>query len=155
MKYTIGKSHAGQAKAAVDEATRGFQSPKLILYFSPVDHFEEYTEFIYEKFPNSICMGSTTKVALSKTEGDLKGLLVVGIENGIKCCAGVLTDVDKYPIKSVGEVQRCVKEIGTTKNTMCLEMTQPYCVRRSRFFPHLILFFWRRIFRFLEDQRGM
>lgn len=123
MKYSIGKSTASQPSARVEEVTRSFQSPKLIIYFSPVENFKEYTEMIHAKFPDSVCIGSTSKTMLTKENADANALLAVGIESGITCSAGVIENVDKYPIKSVETVKKCVRELGTTSNTVCFELT--------------------------------
>lgn len=123
MEYNIGKSYNTDVERCVQEATARFRNPKLILFFSPVEHFEEYAALIHKKFPDSISMGATTIVAISKESADKKGLKAVGIESGISCSADVLEDVDKYPIKYVSRVKRCVDQVKNTKNTICLEFT--------------------------------
>ena len=123
MEYNIGMSRQKDAKICVDEATAKFKNPKLILFFSPVEQFEEYTQFIYQKFPNSISMGATTIAAFSKEGADKQGLKVIGIENGIRCSADVIEDIDEYPIKYTERVKKCVDDVGTAKNTICLEFT--------------------------------
>ena len=123
MEYNIGKSNNRDAEKCVQEATARFRNPKLILFFSPVEHFDEYAALIHEKFPDSISMGATTIVAISKESADKNALKVVGIESGISCSADVLEDIDKYPIKYADRVKRCVDKVKTTKNTICLEFT--------------------------------
>ena len=59
MEYNIGKSNNGNVEMCVQEATAKFRKPKLILFFSPVNHFEEYASLIHQKFPDSISMGAT------------------------------------------------------------------------------------------------
>ena len=123
MEYNMGMSTNSNAKACVQEATAKLRNPKLILFFSAVPNFEEYTRLIYEKFPNSICMGATTIAAFSKEGADKNTLKVVGFESGITCSADVLEDIDKYPIRYVGRVKRCLDEVRDTRNTICLEFT--------------------------------
>ncbi len=43
MDYKIGKSEKKDIKSAVDEATLGLIKPKLILFFSGVESFEQYS----------------------------------------------------------------------------------------------------------------
>lgn len=123
MRYSIGKSHNSQVESCVSEVTAKFKNPKLILFFSPVQHFEEYAQLIHSKFPESISMGMTTIVSLSKEGADKNALMAVGIEEGIRCSADVLEHVDRYPIRYVERVIKCADQIGTNKNTVCLEFT--------------------------------
>lgn len=123
MEYNIGKSNNGDAALCVQEATAKFQTPKLILYFSPVKNFEVYTSIIHEKFPNSICMGTTAIASFGKDGAEKNTLRVIGIESGISCSADVLEDIDKYPIKYVERVEKCARQIKSTKNSICLEFT--------------------------------
>lgn len=123
MEYNIGIGKSANPESCVQEATAKFRNPKLILFFSPVENFDRYTELIYQKFPNSICMGATTIAAFSNEGADKTALKAVGFESGIKCSADVLEDVDKYPIRYVERVKRCVDEVRETRNTICLEFT--------------------------------
>lgn len=123
MKYHIGRGSSAQAEACVNEATKLFSNPKLVLYYSPADQFGEYTRLLHEKYPNSICMGATTIVSIGKDGASKTGLMAVGIEEGITCSAGVLEDADTYPVKYVGRVVDCVKQLGSKSNSICLEFT--------------------------------
>lgn len=121
MDYKIGKSSLKDAKRALSEATSGLQSPKLILFFSGVEQFEEYTIELRKAFPKSLIMGTTTFVALCKAGAYKETLLVLGIESGIECYGNVLEEVDKYPIKYVNRVEACVNQFSNTSHTMCFE----------------------------------
>lgn len=123
MVYNIGSSRAKDVAACVAEATSKFNNPKLILFFSPVEHFAEYAALIHEKFPDSISMGATTIASFSHIDAEKDVLKVMGFENGISCSADVLEDVDKYPVKYIGRVKDCVQKVGNKKNTICLEFT--------------------------------
>lgn len=123
MEYNMGMSSNGNVEKCVQEATAKFRKPKLILFFAPVEHFEEYASLIYKKFPDSISMGATTIAAFSNTGADKNALKAVGIESGITCSAGVLEDADKYPIRYVERVKKCVDDVRSEKNTICLEFT--------------------------------
>ena len=123
MEYNIGVGRGTDLEASVQEATAKFRNPKLILFFSEVDVFDQYTELMHRKFPNCICMGATSIAMFSHTGADKSGIKAIGFESGIKCSAGVLEDVDKYPIKYVERVKRCVDAVGETRNTICLEFT--------------------------------
>lgn len=123
MEYNIGVGKNANPETCVQEATANFRKPKIILFFSQVENFDMYTELIYKKFPDSICMGATSIAMFSHNGAEKNVLKAVGIEKGIICSADVLEEVDKYPIKYVERVKRCVDEVGKTKNTMCLEFT--------------------------------
>lgn len=132
MVYHIGRSKNKEPQACVDEVSREFSTPKLILYFSPVEQFEAYTRLLHEKFPDSVCMGATTIVSIGKDGADKEGLMAVGVESGIQCSAGVLEDADLYPIKYVKRVEECVRKTGGGQNTICLEFTTAFrCAEES------------------------
>lgn len=123
MKYHIGRSKNSQTELCVSEATKDFRSPKLILYFSPTDKFQAYTQLLQEKYPDSICMGATTIASICKDGAFTTDLLAVGIEDGIHCSADVLEDADTYPIKYVDRVIKCAKQSNSRSNSICLEFT--------------------------------
>lgn len=123
MEYNIGLSLNSNPELCVKEATAKFRKPKLILFFSPVANFKKYAALLYEKFPDSICMGMTSCAMFGKDGAQKNVLKTVGIERGITVSAGVLEDIDKYPIKYVERVKRCVDEVKNSKNTICLEFT--------------------------------
>lgn len=127
MNYQIGHSEHPQAETCVNETVRGFQNPKLILYFSPVDQFAAYTTLLHQKFPNCICMGSTTIVGIRKDGAFKRGLTAVGIENGIRCSAGVLQNAKEFPLKGLDGIRQNLRAVGTRENTICLEFTTALC----------------------------
>ena len=81
MKYKIGKSTQIDAKQAIREAAGELKEPRLILFYSSVEHFEAYTIEMKKMFPNSMIMGSTTYVSLCKEGAYKETLLVLGIES--------------------------------------------------------------------------
>lgn len=123
MNYKIGKSSKRDLNEAISEATVGFTSPKLIIYFSNVEQFEVYTEKMKDKFKNSIILGATTFAGFCKDGAYKDSLLVIGIENGIECYANVLEEVDRYPLKYVNRVIECVNKFHDTTNTVCFEIS--------------------------------
>lgn len=123
MHYKIGKSTSKNCMEAVEEAANTLRNPKLILFCSGIDQFEEFTKIIKKKFKNSITMGLSTYVALCK-EGAFKNqLLVMGIEDGIECYGGILEHIDQYPLKYVDRVKESLSKLSGTNNTVCLEFT--------------------------------
>lgn len=123
MKYVIGKSAKKDVELAVKEATSQIKNPKLILFFSGVEEFDGYAKKIKEHFPSSITMGASTFAAFSKEGAFKETLMVLGIEEGIECEADLLEEVDRYPLKYVSRVERCLNKFNNHDNLLCLEIT--------------------------------
>lgn len=123
MNYKVGNSSKSDLKEAIAEATMGLISPKLILFFSDVEHFEGYTEKIKDKFQNSIIIGSTTFAGFCKDGAYKDTLLVMGIEDGIECYADILEEVNRYPLKYVDRVTECINKFHDISNTVCFEIS--------------------------------
>lgn len=123
MKYSVGRSSNTNVMEAVSEASAGLHSPRLLLFFSDVEHFDQYNEVIKDRFQGSIILGSTTFAGFCRDGAYKEGLLVLGIEDGIECHAGILEDASRYPLKYVDRVKACVEQFGNTENTVCFEMS--------------------------------
>lgn len=123
MNYKVGKSSKGDLNEAVSEATLGLKAPKLILFFSNVEPFEEYSKKIKEKFQSSIIIGSTTFAGFCMDGAYKNSLMVMGIEDGIECYADILEEVDKYPLKYIDRVTKCVNNFRDKSNTICFEIS--------------------------------
>ncbi len=123
MNYKIGKSSNKNIKLAVQEATEGLKTPKLILFYSGVDEFQEYAREMKTSYPDAITMGATTFAAFCKDGAFKDTLLVLGIEDGIQCVANILEDANKYALKYVERVQTCSENFKKPENTMCLEFS--------------------------------
>ncbi len=123
MNYKIGKSSNRDLNGAIAEATSGFMSPKLILFYSNIVHFKEYTLLLKERFDNSIIMGATTFAGFCKEGAYKDSLLVIGIEDGIECHGDVLEEVDRYPIKYVDRITNCINKFHDHSNTVCFEIS--------------------------------
>ena len=123
MKYKIAKSSKTDINLAIHEATSELKNPKLILFFSGVDEFQDYAREIKKQFPEAITMGATTFAAFCKDGAFKDTLLVLGFEDGIKCEAGVLEEVDKYPLKYVDRVEKLAANFHNPQNTVCLEFS--------------------------------
>lgn len=123
MNYKIGRSKNSNPKTAVEDAASQLQNPKLILFFSGVDQFAEYAREIKERFPQAISMGSTTFAAFCREGAFKETLMIIGFEDGIRCEAGLLQEVDKYSLKYVDQVTRCASQFNKPENTICLEFS--------------------------------
>ncbi|GFP76192.1 FIST signal transduction protein [Clostridium fungisolvens] len=123
MNFKVGKSSKNNLDEAVLESISGLKSPKLILFFSGVEHFEEFSKKISDRFKDSIIIGSTTFAGFCKEGAYKDSLLVMGIEDGIECYADILEEVDRYPLKYVDRVTQCVSKFKDTTNTVCFQIS--------------------------------
>ncbi len=124
MNYNIGTCHVGSdIKQTVSEAVVDFDNPKLIIFNAPADKFTEIAKEIHARFPRAISMGLSTIVGITNKSVSKNELVVCGIESGVVCAADILDDIDKYPIRYASRVEKCVKEVGNNRNTICLEFT--------------------------------
>ncbi len=123
MKYQLGQSTKNNIQDCVEEVVKSFRNPKMIIYYGDITNFKEYTKAMHEKFPDTICMGASTFVCLTKDGATRKGLTAVAFEDGIDVSAGVIHNANKYPLKDMDEIKRCVKEVKNHKNTICVEFT--------------------------------
>lgn len=123
MKYKIGKSKSNDLNQAIKEANLEASNPTLILFFSGVDKFEEHARQLKEKFPKAITMGATTFAAFCKEGAYKDTLLLLAFEEGVRCEASLLEDVDKYALKYYDRVQQCASSFKKPENTICLEFS--------------------------------
>lgn len=112
--------------SCVSEAVKDFKSPKLIIFFSNSENFLEYSQIIHEKFPDTICIGSTTYRSFNSLGIDKDVLDVVAIEDGITCAAGIIKVADDYALDYADEIKACYNKVGETENTICVEFTVPH-----------------------------
>lgn len=122
MKHMLGRSSKRDLKEAVDEAVSGFQSPKLVLFFSDTKAFEGYSVLLNERFQESIVIGATSFAGFCKEGAFKDSLLVMGFGEGIECFGDVLLEVDRYPVKYVDRITECMKKLGSVSNTVCFEI---------------------------------
>ena len=123
MDYRVGKSEKNSISEAIEEATKGFKQPKLIIFSSDINNFEEYTKCLYLKFPKTTIIGTSSYVSLCKEGVYHKGIVLAGIEEGIECCGNVLEDINRYPLMYADRIEECVRKLGQPQNTICLEFT--------------------------------
>ncbi|AKN30909.1 hypothetical protein Ccar_08665 [Clostridium carboxidivorans P7] len=124
VKTKVGRGMSDDLEIALDEATKDFVNPKLIIYYTSKSRFEQFSKLLYNKFPNSVVIGSSAYKEIYKYGLTNGALLAMSFEEGIECFAGVIEDIDKYPVKYIQKVQDCISKLGDASNTICLE----FCV---------------------------
>ena len=124
VKTKVGRGISNNLQEAVNEATKDFVNPKLIIYNTSKGRFEEISKLLYNKFPNSIVVGASTYKEICKDGITNGALLAMSFEGGIECVANVIEEIDKYPVKYIQRVQNSISKLNDTDNTVCLE----FCV---------------------------
>jgi len=120
----IGRGFSDNFETALNEATKEFVNPKLIIYFTSKGKFETFSKLLMKRFTNSIIIGCSAYKEICKDGLTNGALLVAGFEDGIECSANVIGDIDKYPVKYIQNVQDSIASLSDTENTICLE----FCV---------------------------
>lgn len=124
VKTKVGRGFSDNLESAMEEATKDFVKPKLILYYTSKKRFESFSKLLSEKFHDCIIIGCSAYKEICKYGLTNGALLAMSFEDGIECYASVIKDIDKYPIKYIQDVQDCIAEFQDTDNTICLE----FCV---------------------------
>ncbi|AZV58273.1 FIST N-terminal domain-containing protein [Clostridium sp. AWRP] len=124
IKTKIGRGKSNNLQSALEEATQDFVTPKLIVYYTSKGRFEQFSKLLHDKFPNSILIGSSAYREICRYGLTNGALLAMSFEDGIECFAGVIEDIDKYPVKYIQRVQNSISKLKNTDNTVCLE----FCV---------------------------
>ena len=123
MKDYIGIGEGKNIEQAISNATKGLENPKLVIFICDYDKFDQVTKSLHDKYSNSNVIGMTG-YAFSKSGMLSEGVLVWGITEGIDNVAGVIGDLDKYPVKHIKEFQNNINSInGAKENTICLEFS--------------------------------
>lgn len=117
---------SSDARACVAEAVKDFKDPKIIFFFSGEKDFCEYARLINEAFPKSISIGCSTHDAIDCSGFEANVLKTVAIEDGVICSAGVIEKANNFALEYSDTIRRSLREVGETKNTVCIEFTRPY-----------------------------
>lgn len=120
----VGRGTSDDLRVSLEEATKDFINPKLIIYYTSKGKFKEFSELLYEKFPNAVIIGASAYKEICKDGLTNGALLAMSYEDGIECYAGVMEDIEKYPVKHIQKLQDCVNKMDDLSNTICLE----FCV---------------------------
>lgn len=126
MKTSFGTGfYKDDAKQCVIDATKNFINPKLIFFFSSEKHFPEYAQKINELFPDALSIGCTTYRTINREWSDECSLDVLAVEDGIICSGGVIEKADNTAMNYADDVKKCLNEVGTAENTVCVEFVIP------------------------------
>lgn len=102
------------------------RQPILILFSSAVNDFELVAPKLYERFPATIVMGTSTYINFCSEGYSLHGISAIAIYDGIECSYGIISDIKSYPLRYAKEVSTAFNKIGTTENICCIEYTPAF-----------------------------
>ena len=122
MKSFIGVG-TGNSKNAVQEATRGLDSPEAIIFMASYDMAGEVAALLHEQYPNVPSIGTIgTKLVNGKV--DENNLAVLGLFSDAKVRCGVIENISGCPVVDVKKIEREISELSPGReDTVCIE----YC----------------------------
>ena len=122
IKCQIGVGKNIDIQSAINEATANFRNPKFMFISSELKEFKKSFEILFEKYPEAFVMGMTGP-SIPDVQVIDNNIGIFAIEDGIEISAGVITDISKYPLKYISEIESTVNKINAgEENTVCLEV---------------------------------
>ena len=106
----------------INEAAGG-RVPILIVFFSSNVQFYYHSNKLHEIYPQSTIIGSSSYICLSSEGYGPDGLCALAVFDGIDCVAGVMPEVQVYPMQYAADVTEAAHRIAKFENTVCLEFT--------------------------------
>lgn len=118
MKQMCGYSKNGD----VDQALKGIQNPKAIIFFADENHVGKAADEICKKFPNTVSIGCVGQSYAGRNVYE-DGLLIIGYE-GVDAVSGVIENVGTMPLASIETFKKDVQKIQAGRNdTVCVDFT--------------------------------
>lgn len=122
MKAFIGKGKGkGRTKAALDEAVKGLKAPGALLFITSYSALAETAALLAARYPGIPSIG-TSGYGLADGEAGEDMLVVVGLFEDARVSCGIIQNVSKCPVASIGELEKKIAEVAPGKeNTVCIE----------------------------------
>ncbi len=112
---------AGNAQAAVEEASRQVQNPQGIIFFTDYNLIPQVAELLKKKYPDAEIIG-TSGNAYFNTNISEKITIITSFEAEAKVAGGIIGKLDKCPVEDIGVLERSVKAVGPGKeDTVTIE----------------------------------
>lgn len=122
MRSFIGQG-TGNAKNAVQEATRGLESPEAIIFIAPYDIIGEVADLLKKQYPNTPSIGTIGTKLVNGQVGD-NNISVLGLFSDAKVRCGVIENISECPVVSIGKLEKDISAVSPGHgDTVCLE----YC----------------------------
>lgn len=121
MSYTIGYSGNEDPAEAVREATVAMHDEfqKIILFFSDLNRFKEFTDILHEAFPESLVVGAVSEMVAAPGKLIYGGLAVAACSADIEVSHAVLHNASMAPVNDIAEIKDAVDRVGA-ENTAAL-----------------------------------
>lgn len=122
MKSFIGVG-TGNPQNAVQEATRGLESPEAIIFIAPFDMAGEVAALLREQYPQTPSIGTIGTKLVNGQVSD-QNVAVLGLFSDAKVSCGVIENISECPVASVEEIEKKIAEVSPGReDTVCIE----YC----------------------------
>ena len=105
--------------------------PQLIIFSSNYKPFDIFSGEMHKSFPDTVVMGTTSYVGMSSAGYNHECLSVIAIFSGIEISAGVLFDIDAYPIRYIDNITDALSKISSTENTIVWECCTAFSNREE------------------------
>lgn len=99
------------------------KDPALIIFCSENLNFGWYSRQLKEAFEQSVIIGSATYCSISSEGYGTEGISAMAIYDGIEVGAGVVLDVDCYPMQYATNVEKSLEKLSSYDNSICYEFT--------------------------------
>lgn len=119
MKFVFGQSKTGN----VTEALQAIKAPEALLFVvSDESWLLDAAAQIEEAFPGVPCIGGVGQSYAGKVTID-RGILIIGMKEQIKVCAGVLEEASRVPAKYIRRLVDAFSAVGAQAgNTACFDL---------------------------------
>lgn len=122
MRSFIGVG-SGNPRNAVQEATKGLDSPEAIIFMAPYDMIGEVAAVLREQYPQTPSIGTLGTKLVNGQVSD-QNVAVLGLFSDAKVRCGVIQNISGCPVVAIKEVEKKLAEISPGReDTVCIE----YC----------------------------
>lgn len=112
-------------KAQIEGDGQGV-APKMIIFSSCFEHFETITKMLKEEYPEATTIGTTSFINCTNKGYSEKAVSAIILFDGIECASGVLLEANVYPMRYVEEIEKAVRNLHSSDNTICFEFSTAF-----------------------------
>lgn len=122
MKSFIGVG-TGNPQNAVQEATKGLDTPEAIIFIAPYDMVGEVAALLRTQYPQTPSIGTVGTKLVNGQVGE-QNIAVLGLFSDAKVRCGIIENISECPVVSVKEIEKKIAEVSPGReDTVCIE----YC----------------------------
>ncbi|WP_022749749.1 FIST signal transduction protein [Lachnobacterium bovis] len=120
MKTFVG-SGSGATSKALQEATSGLQTPKMIMFIAPYEQLADTAKLIKEKYPNAMSFGTCGSSLANGAVSDNATVVVGFFEDAVIKC-GLIQELSTCPLAYIRKVQENLSAVSPgNEDTVVLE----------------------------------